>query len=400
MSKLLDTNILLDHYDSLFDSIEDEVIIHSIVLEELDNILHNSQSEEKKYKARQARNAIKKAKNKKYDTYYCTMAFPVGWDINKNDNKILAVCEDKGYTLITNDLAMQTKAESIGVKWEDFNGRENEEVYLGYKEVLLSDNDLAIHYENPTNKWDLVDGQYLIIRNANGKVIDKQKWTSKGYKNVSRKSMKSIMFGDLKPKDIYQELCFDSLLTDQFTIMTGKQGSGKSLLALMYCMWAIQNNKFDKVIILYNPVKVRGAADSGFFPGNSTEKACQNFIGNMLNTKFGDVSIVSSLIAQDKIQLISMADCRGMEVTDNQILYIPEAQNTSSDLMKICLSRVSENAKCIIEGDHFGQVDVKQFEFNNGLKRAIDVFKGQDFVSYVHLPNIWRSKIGEIADLL
>lgn len=400
MARLIDTNCLMDCHQSIFDSFDEDLIIHSIVLEELDNILHNSQNEEKKYKARQARNAIKKAKNKIYDTNYCPMVFPLGWDRDKNDNKILAVCEDKGYILVTNDIAMQVKAESIGVQWEEFNEEEDDEVYLGYKEISLSNDDLALHYKSPDNKWNLLEGQYLIIKNIDGEIVDKKKWTSKGFKNITRRNIKSMMFGDLRPKDIYQELCIDSLLTDQFTIITGKQGSGKSLLSLMYCMWAIQNSKYNKVVILYNPTKVRDAIDSGYFPGNSVEKACQTFIGNMLNTKFGDASIVSNLIAQDKIQLVSMADCRGMEITDNQILYIPEAQNTSPDLMKICLSRVSEDAKCIIEGDHFGQIDIKQFEFNSGLKRAIDVFKGRDFVGYVHLQNIWRSKIAEIADLL
>ena len=166
-------------------------------------------------------------------------------------------------------------------------------------------------------------------------------------------------------------------------------------------MWALQTGKYNKVVILYNPTKTRGAVDQGFYSGNSQEKGLQQFIGNMLNTKFGDKSIVGNLLAQDQLQIVSMADCRGMEITDNQILYIPEAQNTTPDLMKVCLSRVSKDAKCIIEGDHSNQVDLKFFEGkNNGLKRAIDVFAGEDFVSYVHLQKVWRSKIAEIADLL
>ena len=401
MSVLLDTNILLD-YSEIFDNIEDEIIIHSLVLEELDNMIHNSQNEEKKYKARQARNAIKKAKNKKYNTSHPSFAFPVGWDQDKVDNKLIAICRYEGYTLYTNDIAMQVKAEALGVEWKEYNAsKDDEDKYQGYKKVELSEYELATFYESKVNKWDLKLNEYLLISNEEGQIIDKYKWTENGFKTVVRKNMKSLMFGDLKPKDEYQELCVDSLMTDQFTILTGKAGSGKSLLSLMYCMWALQTGKYNKVVILYNPTKVRGAVDQGYYSGNAIEKGLQQFIGNMLNTKFGDKSIVGNLLAQDQLQIVSMADCRGMEITDNQILYIPEAQNTNPDLMKICLSRVSKDAKCIIEGDHLNQVDLKSFEGkDNGLLRAIEVFTNRDFVSYVHLQNVFRSKIAEIADLL
>lgn len=401
MARLIDSNCLMDNYPDIFESFNEDLIIHSIVLEELDNIIHSSNSEERKFKARQARNAIKRASNKVFNTSYSSVILPSGWDINKNDNKLIAVCKDNGYILVTNDLAMQIKAESIGVKWEAFGKSRKSDLYLGYKEVVLNDYELAMHYECPINKWELKLNEYLLIRNNEGQLIDKAKWTEKGFKGVVRKNMKSLMFGDLKPKDEYQELCYDSLQTDQFTIITGKAGSGKSLLSLMYCMWAIQTGKYNRVVIMYNPTKVRGAVDMGYYSGNSIEKGLQQFIGNMLNTKFGDKSIVGNLLAQDQLQIVSMADCRGMEITDNQILYIPEAQNTNPDLMKICLSRVSKDAKCIIEGDHLNQVDLKSFEGKgNGLSRAIDVFTDRDFVSYVHLQNVFRSKIAEIADLL
>lgn len=401
MTRLIDSNCLMDNYPDIFESFNEDLIIHSIVLEELDNIIHSSNSEERKFKARQARNAIKRANNKVFNTSYSSVILPSGWDINKNDNKLIAVCKDNGYILVTNDLAMQVKAESVGVKWEGFGKSKDSNLYSGYKEVVLNDYELAMHYECPINKWELKLNEYLLIRNNEGQLIDKTKWTEKGFKGVVRKNMKSLMFGDLKPKDEYQELCYDSLQTDQFTIITGKAGSGKSLLSLMYCMWAIQTGKYNRVVIMYNPTKVRGAVDMGFYSGNSQEKGLQQFIGNMLNTKFGDKSIVGNLLAQDQLQIVSMADCRGMEITDNQILYIPEAQNTNPDLMKICLSRVSKDAKCIIEGDHLNQVDLKSFEGKeNGLSRAIEIFTDRDFVSYVHLQNVFRSKIAEIADLL
>jgi PhoH-like ATPase len=194
-------------------------------------------------------------------------------------------------------------------------------------------------------------------------------------------------------------MAFDSLVNDKFTIISGFAGSGKSLLSLVYCTWALQNNKFDKLIIAFNPTKTRGASEMGFYSGNVQEKGLQQFIGNMLNSKFGDPMVVHGLLNQGKLQLVPISDIRGMEITDNQILYITEAQNLSIDLCKTCIQRVSENAKVIFEGDIAAQVDNKLFEGNNnGLKRAIEVFKGEDMFGYVDLPNIYRSRIADIAE--
>ena len=96
-----------------------------------------------------------------------------------------------------------------------------------------------------------------------------------------------------------------------------------------------------------------------------------------------------------------MADCRGMEISDNEILYIPEAENTSIDMMKLCLSRVSSGAKIIIEGDPESQVDSHLYEGkNNGLQRVIDKFKGHQEFGYIQLQNVWRGRIAELCELL
>jgi len=94
-----------------------------------------------------------------------------------------------------------------------------------------------------------------------------------------------------------------------------------------------------------------------------------------------------------------LADCRGMEIRDNEILYLTETQNTTVELIKLALSRVSSGAKVIIEGDYKTQVDSSIFEgSHNGLKRVIDVFKGNELFGYVELQNIWRSKIAQLAE--
>jgi hypothetical protein len=115
----------------------------------------------------------------------------------------------------------------------------------------------------------------------------------------------------------------------------------------------------------------------------------------------GPLGFNNLIMQQEKIKLVSMADARGIEIRDDEILYITECQNTSVDLLKLCLSRASSGCKIFIEGDYNTQVDSYLFDGNkNGMIRAIDVLKGENIFGYVELQHVWRSKIAELVDKL
>ncbi|OHD25754.1 MAG: hypothetical protein A2Y34_05510 [Spirochaetes bacterium GWC1_27_15] len=405
--KYIDTNVLLLYSKEVFDKYLD-VQLSGFVLGELDKLKKFGNTEEVKYQARRATRNIEANKDKiTYiidETDYNNL--PSCYDKDIMDNKIISLLKeqhdkDNTFVAFSNDLLFRAKCKSLNIPCEKFEPLDsNDDTYTGYSIVDMSEYELANWYESEakSNLWNLNINEYLLIQ-VNNSIVDKYRWTQNGFKSIVKKDFKSMMFGNLKPKDIFQELCIDSLHNNQFTAITGKPGSGKSLCSLMYIMWALQYQKYDSCVIMYNPTKVRGAVDMGYYSGNSVEKGMQQFIGNMLITKFGDKSIVNNLITQDKIRLIPMADSRGMEITDNQILYITEAQNTTPDLMKLALSRCSKDAKIIIEGDPYQQVDkVEYVGKNNGLLRAIEVFKNEDMFGCVHLPNVWRSKIADLSD--
>lgn len=82
-------------------------------------------------------------------------------------------------------------------------------------------------------------------------------------------------------------------------------------------------------------------------------------------------------------------------------IYISEAQNLDTELMKLTLQRIGEDSVCIIDGDYNAQVDMVEYAgANNGMKRVSKLFKGQDFYGEVALQNIYRSKIALIAQNL
>lgn len=98
-----------------------------------------------------------------------------------------------------------------------------------------------------------------------------------------------------------------------------------------------------------------------------------------------------------------LADIRGVDLGSDipTILYMTEAQNTSIDLMKLILQRAGDKCQVIIEGDYDQQVDLNDYEgANNGLKRVVEVYKGEDYFGVVDLQKVQRSRIAEKADEL
>lgn len=408
----LDTNALLNLGENAF---KERFIIAQKTLEEIENIkISSNKDNEIKYKARNIARLLDTNENS-YDViayspeikriidnhflsetpdniilasaYYCNLNEPV-----------LVCSDDLNCKFISRNIfGLTTK----GIN--EINLVKNLDEYTGYKDVTLSDEEMSYFYlHSNENIYGCLMNEYLIIRKSDGEVVDTLRWNGTEFKKVCNKTVKSTMFGDkIKPKDVYQSCVIDSIYNNTMTAISGKAGSGKSLLSLITIMNLIETGKYDRVVIMYNPTKARGAIDMGYYSGSAIEKGMQNSIGSILTTKFGDRFAVDMLIQQDKIRLISMADVRGMEVRDNEILYISEAQNTSIELLKLCLSRASSECKIIIEGDYDSQVDSYLFDgTSNGMKRAIEVLKGEEEFGYIHLPNIWRSKIAALVDKL
>lgn len=136
------------------------------------------------------------------------------------------------------------------------------------------------------------------------------------------------------------------------------------------------------------------------YPGSKNEKLLDSSIGNMLSSKLGGRIAVEQLIAQNKLELLPLSDLRGFDTTGmNCGVYIAEAQNTDIELMKLALQRIGEDSICIIDGDFNTQVDMTQYAgINNGMRRASEVFRGEDLYGEVELKNIYRARIADIAE--
>lgn len=414
--KFYDTSALLALEEDIFNG-DDEIIISSITLQELENIKTSAHKDEEiKAAARKVVRLLDRPprpyqvylfKNDMLDCIYekCLeitpdtkiLATAVYYDLEQHPDETVFVTNDKCLALFANlYFGEDSVIAAAPVEKDD---------YRGYVEVCLNDEEIAEFYSNLNeNMFHLNTNEYIIIYNEDKDIIDKLKWDGEKHETISFYTFGSRHFGDVKPKryDPYQALAMDALATNKITMLKGPAGSGKSFLSLAYLFHKLDKGAIDKIIVFCNPVAARNAARLGFYPGTRDEKLLDSQIGNFLSAKFGDQSEVQHLIQQGRLVLLPMADIRGYDTSGMRAgIYITEAQNLDVSLIKLALQRIGEDCICVLDGDEKTQVDLREYAgANNGMTRVSQVFRGQDIYGEVTLQQIHRSKIAEIADKL
>lgn len=400
MKYVVDTNVLL--YGSELLS-KHEIVITSMVLRELEK--HKlSMNAQLAYLARAATRLIDERKDHfTFDVKDYQVSLGDQFDSNYMDNKILQCCLDNGYGLITNDLLLKHKARGLGIKV--LNLITPNDHYTGYLVADVEDERYASLCHNlDENHFNLLTNQYLVI-NSGTKQVDLLRWTGETHVYVRPRGFETFYFGKFSPKDAYQRCALDSLKNNQMTMIKGKAGTGKSLIALNYAMREIELGRYDRLICFVNPMASRNSAKLGYYPGTRDEKIMDSAVGSMLCSKFGDKMIVEELMKDKekepaKLLLLPFSDIRGFDTTGMRaIIYIVEAQNLDIELMKLAIQRVGSDSKLIIDGDFEAQVDHHSYEgINNGMRRVSEVFRGEDYYGEIELPIIYRSKIAKKAE--
>ena len=410
-----DTCSLLNELHSAFEN--DFFYISSVTLEELENIkTSSSKDQDIKYRARQLLHLLFENKDK-----YKVVIFQKEWETaisnfsylsDNNDSKIIysAFITDTGisFDLVfkTDDLCCAALAKQIGLTVETTYEQMKLDNYTGFIEKTIPNEELVAFYSKSNleteNHFNLLENQYLIVKDENGKIADSFKWKNGNYEQVLFPVLKTDMFGMIKPKDEYQKLAIDSLLSNKITVLRGPAGSGKSYLSFAALFQKLEKHEIDKIIIFCNTVATANSAKLGFYPGSRNEKLLDSQIGNFLSSKLGDSVAVERFIAEGKLALLPMSDIRGYDTTGMKAgIYITEAQNLDIELMRLALQRVGEDSICILDGDDQAQVDLSIYGgTNNGLRRVSEIFRGADFYGEVTLQKIHRSRIAELAQLM
>lgn len=408
MFKFYDTCSLLARED-----LDENIVISSITLQELEEI-KNSRNKDVDVKSA-ARQVLRTLTDRKGEYEICifkeSMLEPIldkGFTYVNNDLRILATAvwfdtiHPDEVVFVTNDLALQQIANCFFGEDSIESVEPVEEEYTGYAEVTVHDDETLAHiYEHLNeNNFDLLVNQYLLLKDQEGNAIDILKWNGEKLVNVPFKEFKSDWFGRIKPKDAYQQMFFDSLSTNQMTLVNSPAGTGKTHCSLAFLMQELEKHRIDKIIVFCNTVATKDAARLGFYSGSRTEKLLDSQIGNLLSSKLGGMDGVERLIEDNKLLLLPLSDIRGFDTSGMRAgIYLSEAQNMTIPLMKLAIQRVGEDSILVIDGDFKAQVDCSEYEgSNNGMKRVLQVFKGQPFFGSIELKNIYRSKIAKIAE--
>jgi predicted ribonuclease YlaK len=412
----LDTNLFL-RFPNIIELLDGySLSIPSMILRELEKFENlKYKYGELAFEAREIRRGLKQLKRE--NKIYIDLK-DYKWDINQDydpeymDNCILKYCLETGDSLITFDGLLFEKALELGIDVVDIEKKleEPQDTYTGYKELNLSWIQFKEFEEGlmtGKNPYGLLKNEYLIVNyeDETGKCQSALRWDGEYYHQLTgKKSLKTKMFGDFKPYDIYQKVAIDSLAVNPMTMLEGSAGTGKTLIALNYEMQQLENGKVDKLIFFVNPAPTRNSVQLGFYKGTKDEKLLDSSVGNMLSSKFGDRTYLEGMIERGEILLLPFADIRGFDTTsekNNYIVHILEAQNLDKDLMKLAIQRIGKNTKLIIDGDFRTQVDSHAYAGSkNGMRRASEVFKGTEYFGQVKLPIIYRSELAKRAELM
>ena len=402
MKYIVDTNILLQQPEVME---QYDTIITSHVLREIEELeLKRRSDRQLQWEIRRAKRYMDDHEHGTYDLKDYKFSLTDELDAQYVDNILLQVAIDNGYGLITNDKLLREKSRLYNIEVVDVNDNTYIE-HKGFKEVSLSETQLDNIMDVPNvNSFELITNEYVIANNVkDGELLDIIKWDGKVLRSLRDEKgrldlgVKSLHFGELKPKDEQQIMAIDSILTNQVTQIRGRAGSGKSLIALSTA-WHLVEKEGYKLVIFVNPVPSLNAQELGFYKGDKLEKLLQSSVGTMLKSKFGDEDEILQQIQLGKLDILPFVDLRGFDTGDKTIAWVLESQNLTTELMKLGMQRIGEGSKVIVDGDYHQQIDKSIYQSDNGMKRLSEVFRGIDLYGEVELQNVWRSRIAEIAD--
>ena len=405
----LDTNALLNLGESAF---KERFVISQKTLEEIENIKTSSHKDgEIKYKARRVAHLLDEYDDKYTVIAYCEEIKSIisSYYLDETpDNIILAsACyyskEISPVLVCTDDLNCKFISRNIfhltTKGTNEINLVKNIDEYIGYKDITLSDEEMSYFYLHlDENIYDCIVNEYLIIRKSNGEVVDYRKWNGEEYKVISYKQISSRFLGKIKPRNPEQTLAFDMLQDKNITIniLSGRFGSGKSMIMISNALKMIEDGKFDKLIFVRNPVIVHNITDVGYIPGTLNDKLKPGAM--VLADHLGGETGLDMQIMAGNISIEFIGNIRGRDYK-NCILYCTEAENLTKEHMQLLIGRIGENSELWLDGD-IKQVDSPIFRNNNGLLTSVQKLAGHKNFGYVQLKKTERSETAAMADLL
>ncbi|MFO7524067.1 MAG: PhoH family protein [Ignavibacteriaceae bacterium] len=436
---ILDTNVILHDASSINMFQENDVIIPLTVIEELDHFKRGSQ----------VINLNAREFARTLDSMTGSALFNGGISMGKNrgklriaiskglnayikdvfkddtpDHRVLSVAYDwqeklknkAQVILVTKDVNLRMKAKALGIHAEDYSTdrvKSIEELYSGKGIVEDFNDDVMVKLYQPPYEVSAVKllkrlngealpNKYYILRNQSRSVLAHLDQN----KEMLHKVDKTTVYG-ITPRNAEQSFAVDALINPriQLVSMTGKAGTGKTLLALA---GALHVKKSYRQIFIARPIVPLSNKDIGYLPGDVESKLApymQPLWDNLkvIQDQFPESDkyhqAIDTMIKEEKLVIEPLSYIRGRSL--QRIFFIvDEAQNLTPHEVKTIITRAGEGAKVVFTGDIY-QIDHPYLDGqSNGLSYLIDRFKGQRLYAHINLEKGERSELAELASNL
>lgn len=185
----------------------------------------------------------------------------------------------------------------------------------------------------------------------------------------------------IKSRSANQQKLIDAYEKNDMVFAVGPAGTGKTYLSIALAVRALKD-KMAKKIILSRPA-VEAGEKLGFLPGDMKDKI-DPYLQPLYDALEDMIPAVKlqDMMEKRTIQIAPLAFMRGRTLSD-AIVILDEAQNTTSQQIRMFLTRMGTNTKMIITGD-LTQVDLPH-EQRSGLKEALAILDGVEGIGVVHL---------------
>src|SRR5258705_662821 len=184
----------------------------------------------------------------------------------------------------------------------------------------------------------------------------------------------------VQPKSPNQRRYLEAIERNDMVFGVGPAGTGKTYLAVAMAISALLNKQVNR-IILARPA-VEAGEHLGFLPGTLQEKI-DPYLRPLYDSLFDmmEPERVERYLEKNVIEIAPIAFMRGRTLNDSFVI-LDEAQNTTSEQMKMFVTRLGFGSKAVITGD-ITQIDLPNAR-RSGLLEAIDILKEVNGLAFVH----------------
>ena len=196
------------------------------------------------------------------------------------------------------------------------------------------------------------------------------------------KPARARVFGkkNVTPKSSNQRAYMEAIEANDMVFAVGPGGTGKTYLAVAMAVSALLTKQVDR-IILARPA-VEAGERLGFLPGTLQQKI-DPYMRPLYDALYDmlDVDKLERFLEKGIVEVAPLAFMRGRTLNDS-IVILDEAQNTTSEQMKMFLTRLGFNSKAVITGD-VTQIDLPAGK-QSGLVEALNVVSRIEGIGFIH----------------